>query len=771
MNKTEINQKYSKSKQVFDCYQISFLSHLEYMKSSYANKIKLSSEGLYNPRKYNIGSFEGKIESNDIFFEDFKIKIENFSDVGGSVSAFRYKFYNTTKSDLSLNRIIIEISTKDLLNFLKAKTVDNLDFVKQARQKNDIPGSFNLAVNDSNLKDASFMSMNTEAGAGINFNEQASESCCPDIYSEPFLYVKNNREKNASGLLIGAFGQKKQLCDVVVKSDHSRKKFERFDVIVNFDGILLNPNSVVESEWILFIQDDNCWSAMDIYYGSLAEYYKVPLPPGPEPSIYCSWYFYGSSLTEEDLDENLEFLKMNPVPFDVFLLDLGWFNDMGLWEPNNKWPSGMAAAADKIKKAGYKPGIWTSPFVVMADSPIIQDHPELVAKDLNGDPVKFGFRDAPAYAIDPTCSFAEEYLTNLFTKLKNWGYNYHKLDFLRSVEQDDSIRFYDKTATRAQAYVRGMSIINNSVGNDGYIIACGGLFEASAGLVHAVRSGSDVRGEWYDQGVNKSSYVNRIKQNVFRNPHNRLWHTDPDALMIRVNDQPWKNSLAHHHHLSAGSLTDEEAFTTVVNQFLGDGIVCFSERLKSVQPERLGLLRHVIPTVNSKTIPHDVNNTKCPSVFLTRVKPSCTSFNNSLLLTVCNWHDKERNIQINLSEIDVYDKQAVFEFKEQKFYGVKSRKEIISIKIPLHGARVFRLTQINDNNPYIIGTNLHITSGLLEIEYFEADSSKITAKISSPWNCAVNVTALFDPQTKPAIISTTVQTNTTFAINKPYYSI
>lgn len=743
---------------------VTFDAGLKYIRMDEAKTLKLVPEKMAETFDYNLGSYKGTVNTSVIRTDSFNIKIENFCSLDGRVSGLRYGITNISGADMTLDRIAGKIDTSQLMTLLEANTIANLDLVKQARQKNDIPGSFNLAKDDANLKDAAFLSMNTEAGAGINFSETGNTSNCPEIYCEPVVHIKNTNHPDSPGILLGAFGQRKQLCDIIIQADKNKTGFEKFDIQLHFDNILLKSGASVESEWLIFMQEDDCWTAMDSYYGSFAEYFNIPAPPRPAPSLYCSWYFYGSSMTEADLDENLEYLKKNKLPVDVFLIDMGWFTDMGLWDTTKDWPSGMEKVAQKICDAGYEPGIWTSPFVVMADSPVLKEHPELAAKDFNGQRVKFAFRDAPAYAIDPTCPFAAQYLTELFARLKKWGYNYHKLDFLRSVEQDESIRFYDRTCTRAQAYVRGMTFIKDALGDDGYIIACGGLFEASAGLVHSVRSGSDVRGQWYDEGQSGPNFVNRVKQNIFRNFHNKLWHTDPDAMMLRLNDIPWKNAKEHHQFLSLGSLNDEEAFTTVVNQFLGDGVVCLSERLNTLQSERADMLKCILPPADSQTRPVDMNNAKCPSIYLSTVKPSCGSIGKSMILTVCNWEDVARETTVDLSQTQVFKDQAVFEFYQQKYYGTRTSKDSISVELPPHASRVFRITEIKDDKPLIIGTDLHLTSGIAEISEFDSEKGKITTKINSGWNCPVKVTALFNPITNPKIKDIAVNTNSSFEI-------
>jgi hypothetical protein len=756
---------------IINDFTITDVSTLKYRKLEQNRSINLTPSPVIfttEPIQYQMGSNTGTVRKYQISDEYVNVLVSYFQSDDKLCSAVKFKIVNKANTKLFLDKLVTSLIPDGRLPDLNGPKIEDWLVTRLARQKNDIPGSFCISKNDANAADAKFMSMNTEAGGGITFNSQSSDQTS-DIFSEPAVYISDANNEQIPGLLIGVLGQKKYLSDIVIHPEKDRKSLKTFDIRFLFDDCLFPACTSKETDWLIFRKSKRCWDAFDWFYDTFARQFEIPVPPKPAPSLYCSWYYYGPTFREQDLDENLELLKHHHLPFDVFLIDLGWFDDMGLWEPSKDWPSGMAAVAHKIRDAGYEPGIWTCPFVVMADSPIIKEHPELVARDYNGEPVRFGFRDAPAYAIDTTCPYAEQYLTELFQRLKSWGYNYHKLDFLRSVEQDDSIRFYDRTCTRAQAYVRGMSIIRKAAGQDGYIIACGGLFEASSGLVDSVRSGSDVKGEWYDNPQKTSSYLHRIKQNVYRNFYNKLWHTDPDAMMLRLADKPWENCKKGYEHLSLGFLTDEEAFTTVVNQFIGDGLVCFSERLKTTQKERLEMLRHVMPVLESKTQPLDIANPGCPSMFVSRIKPRCDTMGNSVILTIANWNDTETEKVLELPDIDAFgidSKIAVFEFYQQQFYGIMTDSDIIKIRIPAHGTRVFRLTEITDDQPKIIGTDLHITAGCQEITSFKAENGTITAKLESPWDCQVNITALFDPENR-FIVKRKVASNDSFTIQFP----
>lgn len=214
----------------------------------------------------------------------------------------------------------------------------------------------------------------------------------------------------------------------------------------------------------------------------------------------------------------------------------------------------MKNAADKIRALGYKPGIWTCPFLVDSGAQLSKDHPEWLLKDVNGDRVTFFMNQKDHWVLDPTfpgvCDFFEE----TYRKLSNdWGYEYFKFDFMRSVILPVDQRFYDATATRLQSYRRGLEAIRRGAGPDAYLAVCGGHYGGSLGIANSQRSGSDVVSIWREKEIPK------FRQNILRTWMSRLWHVDPDAMMVRK-----RSEKVHDNELSLGLLTDfnEDGFVT-----------------------------------------------------------------------------------------------------------------------------------------------------------------------------------------------------------------
>lgn len=76
------------------------------------------------------------------------------------------------------------------------------------------------------------------------------------------------------------------------------------------------------------------------------------------PSVFCTWYYYGLTVSYKDAAENLEKIRERRLPYDVFQIDEGWEITLGEWEPNAKFPLPMKEAAARIREAGLIPGIW-----------------------------------------------------------------------------------------------------------------------------------------------------------------------------------------------------------------------------------------------------------------------------------------------------------------------------------------------------------------------------------------------------------------------------
>ncbi|MEX0775104.1 MAG: glycoside hydrolase family 36 protein [Phycisphaeraceae bacterium] len=577
-------------------------------------------------------------------------------------------------------------------------------------------------------------------------------------------------------LFLGMLGQTEHLSRIILRASDEPVQLDRLSVEAEFDDVILPPGQSRHTHWLIVTTGTHEQALLESFADMLAaemgletgdqnakcevrstksEYevrstkcevrsqkssvtrnptFEIRHPKFPPPTIFCSWYFYGRDFTQADLHENMATLRDKPIPFDAFVIDNGWMDNFGEWNHHaERFSQGMPAAAEAIRAAGRVPGIWTCPFVLSPESEVVRRHPRLVLRDADGKPCTFPYKE-PEYAVDmyvldTTAPEAEAYLREVYRRLESWDFHYHKLDFLRSIIVPLRPRFHDRTATRAQAYRRGLAIIRDAIGPDSYLLVCGGLFEGSAGLADGVRVGSDVKGRWYEPD-GSISYLTRIKQNVFRSYTNRLWHTDPDALQIRRRCGPFRGQSGYAH-LSDGSLNDDEAFTCVVNQYIGGGLVCLTERVAELSDDRRRLFRHVIPPITPPAKILDIDRPTCPTLFLTQVTPRWADLAPWWTLAVCNWEDTAVMREVELPALDTHEPLAVFELATQQWLGVHRCGQALRIEVPAHGTRVLRLAPWNGQSPILVGTDRHLTGGAAEIEQLDLDGQTVRGRIAS----------------------------------------
>ena len=90
------------------------------------------------------------------------------------------------------------------------------------------------------------------------------------------------------------------------------------------------------------------------------------------PRVWCSWYSLYTAINEKILHESFDLL--GNLPFDVLQVDDGWQQDIGNWEADEKFPSGMQALAEKIKSTGRRAGLWLAPLLAAKSSRLFREH-------------------------------------------------------------------------------------------------------------------------------------------------------------------------------------------------------------------------------------------------------------------------------------------------------------------------------------------------------------------------------------------------------------
>jgi len=253
------------------------------------------------------------------------------------------------------------------------------------------------------------------------------------------------------------------------------------------------------------------------------------------PRVWCSWYSLYKWINEHIILNALN--SLGDLPFDVFQIDDGWQITHGDWEPTRKFPSGMSELALRISATGRIPGIWLAPFMVTKLSSIYRDHPDWLLRDEHGRPVPVGITwEGVPYALDTTHPAVLEWLDKLIRKVRGWGYEYLKLDFLYAGAIPGKRH---QEIPREVAYRNAMQVMRAAAG-DAYILACGAPIIPSLGLCDGIRIGPDVSPYWLNTPLtiwlnnpNDTSTQNSVRTSIHRMWLKSLVNIDPDVMFFR----------------------------------------------------------------------------------------------------------------------------------------------------------------------------------------------------------------------------------------------
>jgi len=701
-------------------------------------------------RAFFLGEAQGKTRVDTSNTAGLQIRRELFLSDDGKLAAIRFAVRNQRSGRIHLEGINSLVVRDDRSFLVGGGPMREWKVLRYPFHKSDVPSYFRPTTVDKDFEDAVFSCVGAVPGQGVLYNRLNAET--RTISSGPILIVRNADRRDTPLLMLCTTGIEKHLMEMFLTTTEDRQNLKHFQVECTFDCIAMDPGDEQETHWLMLTTGAHESDLLTAYTDTVAAMYNLPPLKQPPMTVYCSWYFYTKLLNQEYLEQELTTIRERNIAIDVFQIDDGWMDDYGSYQHDTeKFPHGMAYAAKKIKEAGMIPGIWSCPFVIQTDSPILKKYPDIHQLDLNGDPIIYDTSINDCYVVDPTAENAKEYFEEIYTRFKKWGYTYHKIDWLRAMYEFDTVRFRDPKVNRAMAYSKAMGYIRDALGPDCYVAGCGGLSDpGNFGTSNSLRTCKDVRGIWQGPAeVAKSGALVHIKQNLLRNYINRFYHLDPDATQIRVQHGPYfeheKKSPVGVYQ-SEGHFTDEEAFTICAQQYLCGGLVMISERFPALQEERMALLRHIAPNSAPPARIIDFDTPVCPTLFLTEVTPRCSELGTWWTLAVGNWEDDTvtRTLRLRDAMIPEGSEQfAVMEFKTQQFMGLFSRDDEIDVALPAHAIRVLRLTPWDGESPKVLGTDFHITGGASEIAECSVSPERIEGTVQRKWNYPIAVTAGF----------------------------
>ncbi|MFC7076603.1 glycoside hydrolase family 36 protein [Haloarcula halophila] len=393
------------------------------------------------------------------------------------------------------------------------------------------------------------------------------------------------------------------------------------------------------------------------------------------PTGWCSWYHYFTGVTADDVRTNRAALDEWGLPVEVVQLDDGYQTAFGDWRTLAEGFEDMASLVADIDDADHTPGLWLAPFFVQEDAALVDDHPEWLLTDGDGEFVPAGERHGEMYGLDLTHPGVQAWLRETFrTITEEWGFDYLKLDFLYAGALPGE-RFAD--VTRAEAYRQGLATIRQAVGEETYILGCGAPQGQSVGLVDAMRVGPDTAEYWVREGESASepAHENAIRNVLNRDYlHRRWWVNDPDCQLVRETTEL--------------SMAERETFAAIVALTGGSNV--FSDRIDEIGAAGRDLLERSLPPVESGTV-SGVGRTEFPERVVCE-RPA----DAGRAVARFNWSDEPDTLSLSLDE----DERGwdALECEPIAAGGTVERT------VPAHGCLLVHVVPALDR-PHLLGTD------------------------------------------------------------------
>ena len=488
---------------------------------------------------------------------------------------------------------------------------------------------------------------------------------------------------------------------------------------LEFGRLRLKPGQSVTTDAFVLGQFADARQGLETYADTIASVNRIRLPK--IPNGYCTWYSspHGGASDEKALAELGAFCarELTKYGFDTILVDDQWQGPavtkgglMGTGptgnftrhDPRGPYPSGMQANADKLTADGIRPGLWFTPFSWDPRDPLFKEHQDWFVKKGDGSLYEVLWA---GWCLDMTHPDARTFLGDSVRRLsQEWGYRYLKPDAMWCGlaakctypgtayvdEQFGDAVFHDPTMTGIEAYRTGLRTMRAAAGPGTYIAACNVAqnfrsMGGAMGLVDAMRIGPDTGADW---GAILPNFHLGTRLYFL---HNRVWHNDPDCLMVRA----------------PLTLTQARSFASWIA--LSGSLNLVSEWLPGLPADRLDCLKRSMPNTGLAARPLDLfEHMPARAWQLTDGQRQVAG--------LFNWDASQpATVRVKLQDLGL--ESAGARFLGLDYWSgalVPIRDGLLAAELPPSGCSIVAVARLTDH-PQLLGTSRHITQCFVDV--------------------------------------------------------
>jgi alpha-galactosidase len=382
------------------------------------------------------------------------------------------------------------------------------------------------------------------------------------------------------------------------------------------------------------------------------------------------------------------------------------------------------------------PGLWIAPYCIGKDTDVAKNHPDWLLHKPDGSlhDIDPAHQAQAQYILDVTHPEARKWFHDLFkTITTDWGYDFIKTDFVEWTILTAQ-RYHDPAATKSRAYRLGVQTMREAMGPTRHMLDCGPGPEV-VGLLDSMRIELDRPPEsgplWNQYIGHYNSTAPAVARRYYF--HNRTWINDAD-----------------HLRLAGLSLSQAQCAATITS--LSGGNMISGDRLDTLDPERMSILKKVLPAFPQGARPLDLFERVEPEVFAFEVKKPTQNY---WILALFNWSKspRERDFPLYSLGLNAPTPYLLHEFWTQQL--IQSGDPLHLTQPPM-SVSLFAIHPQLDR-PQVIGTDRHTTQGAVELAdiQWEAKTRTLSGVCSgSPgmtWTLTIHVPPAFTPDEKSAV--------------------
>jgi len=484
---------------------------------------------------------------------------------------------------------------------------------------------------------------------------------------------------------------------------------------VEMDKVLVRAGESRRSEEMIFAFEPVA-TATSVWTRWVAATHGARLHRGPVYG-WCSWYDRTTHIDEAHVIEVTKTIEGNPNVFGkgIIQIDDGYQKMDGDWGGNDKFPSGMAAVAKRIREAGCTPGVWFAPLMMHPDHPWQKQHPDAMQTDAQGVNTFMNansFHPAGANWINPSHPESKKFLANIIKDARDRGFGYIKIDF-----NGIGNKFVDPTQTRMQAFRELYAVYREAAGNDMYILSClGQPTRGVVGFIDAARVGPD----------SHPASLNHCLDSVLRfQIYDKVWwHNDADVSYLAKKLESRKVGYTPQGEGMWRSWHNIVALT--------GGTAMISEPIQMPDVKEVWRNYEIMrPASREPARLLGLGNSTDNEIFGFSAKRAYGDF---AVYNLYNPGKEAKTITLDFKAagLPAGVNCAVFDFWTNKLLGYAKDTYTTPTLEPL-SSNLLRFTPLDESradSPALIGSNLHLSMGATEIEAIRTGASSVTLQLS-----------------------------------------